>query len=166
MRELWKISGGRFVPHRNKTFDAIVQPIGWQMLFICDAAGKVANDLRWLKDRINIFRRRASGKSEHHDCAPKQTDFTSDTLFAEFIGQSVESSDNLFPRQGYTGLVFCRAHCRRAYGSPNDFSTWAFTATPDRQGTDLWKGICSGLPGGRSSPNYTIRKIIAPMQFC
>ena len=66
----------------EQTFDQV-------MLLICDAAGEVPNDLRWLEKRINVFRHQASVKSEDHDCAPKQTDFTSDSLLAEFIGQSV-----------------------------------------------------------------------------
>ena len=40
---------------RNKSFHAIIQPIGWQVQIARNALRKFTDQLRGLKERVNIF---------------------------------------------------------------------------------------------------------------
>ena len=96
MRELRQISGGRFMACGNKGFDAIVEPVGRQVLFVRDAVGQFTNGLRWLEKRVHILRRQPGGEGEHHDRAAEQTNFACDALLSQFIRQRLQTAKDGF----------------------------------------------------------------------
>ncbi len=104
-----KVARRCFMPGRNKAFDAVVEPVGGQLLFRGDAASQFADGLSRLKERVHIFGREACGEGQHHDCAAEEAEFAGDALLAEFIGKGAQGAREWLRGSGRSRLVVVRS---------------------------------------------------------
>ena len=100
MKELREIPRSGFVPGRDETFHAVVQPIGREMLLFPNAAREVTNERRGLEERIHDFSRESCRERENHHRSAEQADLAGDTRLAEFIRKRSQRAENGFASKG------------------------------------------------------------------